>query len=211
MARLTFHVSMSLDGYITGPNPRPDEPLGDGGERLHEWMSGLGDYRASHRPASSTPDAEVIDEYTEAIGALIMGKRMFDVGEVHWGDDPPWGMPVFVVTHHARGVVAKQGGTTYTFVTDGIEAALHQAQAAAGDKDVGVAGGANLIQQYLNAGVLDDLEIHVVPVLLGGGVRLFDHLGSEPVELEATRVIESSAVTHLRLRVVKSSALGNRA
>jgi dihydrofolate reductase len=120
-----------------------------------------------------------------------------------WGDEPPFHMPVFVLTHHARETATMQGGTTFSFVTDGIEAALEQARAAAGDKDVAVAGGASVAQQYLRAGLLDELQIHVVPVLLGDGVRLFDHLGTGQVELEATRVIESHAVTHLRYRVVK--------
>jgi dihydrofolate reductase len=143
-----------------------------------------------------------------------MGRRMFSGGEGPWeddpnadgwwGDDPPFHHPVFILTHHARKPVTKEGGTTFTFVTDGIEAALEQARAAAGDKDVLVGGGANVAQQYLRAGLLDELQIHVVPVLLGDGVRLFEnHLGSQQGELECTRVIESPAVTHLRYRVVR--------
>jgi dihydrofolate reductase len=126
-----------------------------------------------------------------------------DPWEGWWGDDPPFHVPVFVLTHHPRETVAKQGGTTFTFVTDGIEAALEQAQAAAGEKDVLVAGGAEAIQQYLAAGLLDELQIHVVPQLLGDGERLLDNLGSDRPELEITRVIESPEVTHLRYRVVK--------
>jgi dihydrofolate reductase len=132
-----------------------------------------------------------------------MGRRMFTVGEDPWGDDPPFGMPVFIVTHRPRERVTKEGGTTYTFVTDGIEAALQQAREAAGDKDVAVAGGADLAQQYLNAGLLDELQIHLVPLLLGGGVRLFERPAAERLALEVTRVIASPAVTHLRYRVVK--------
>ena len=143
-----------------------------------------------------------------------MGRRMFSGGEgpweddpnadAWWGDEPPFHHPVFVLTHHAREPVTKQGGTTFTFVTDGIESALEQAGAAAGDKNVAVAGGASVAQQYLKAGLLDELQIHIAPVLLGDGVRLFEnHLGSERLGLESTRVIESPAATHVRYRVVK--------
>jgi dihydrofolate reductase len=125
------------------------------------------------------------------------------VADGWWGDDPPFGVPVFVLTHHPRETVTKQGGTSFTFVTDGIEAALDQARAAAGEKDVAIAGGASVAQQYLKAGLLDEIQIHVAPVLLGDGVRLFEDLGAEPAQLELTRVIDSPAATHLKYRVVK--------
>jgi dihydrofolate reductase len=128
---------------------------------------------------------------------------MFDAGEGPWGANPPFHVPVFVLTHNAKDMVAKEGGTTFTFVTDGIESALEQAQAAAGDKDVSVAGGASIVQQSIKAGLLDELQIHLVPLLLGEGRRLFDHLGTDHIELESTRVIESPGVTHLRFRVPK--------
>jgi dihydrofolate reductase len=197
MTRLKFDISMSLDGFITGPNPRREEPLGDGGEQLHEWMSGLTDLRAGHRTTTGTPDADVIADAYDDLGALVMGRAMFDAGEEPWGDDPPFGMPVFVVTHRARETDVRRGGTTYAFVTDGIESALQQARDAAGTKDVGVAGGADLMRQYLRAGLLDELQIHLVPVLLGGGVRLFE---GDQAQLECTRVVESVGVTHLRYR-----------
>jgi len=201
MVKVYVSLSMSLDGFITGPNPRPGEPMGDGGERLHEWMAGMADYR--ERGDTSNADADVLHELSSRTGALLMGRTMFDAGEVPWGDDPPFGMPVFVLTHRPRETVTKQGGTTYTFVTDGLEAALEQAKAAAGGKDVGLGGGANLAQQCLRAGILDEIQIHLVPVLLGAGTRLFDHLGAEPIELERTRVVESPvSVTHLSFRVV---------
>ncbi len=157
----------------------------------------------------SGPDDDIVNEWLDANGAVVMGRRMFSGGEGPWeddpnadgwwGDDPPFHVPVFVLTHHRRDPVVKEGGTSFTFATDGIEAALEQAQAAAGEKDVQVGGGAELVQQYLNAGLLDELNIHLVPVLLGnGGVRLLD--GLEPAELELTRLIESDAVTHLRYR-----------
>jgi dihydrofolate reductase len=201
MVKVYVSLSMSLDGFITGPNPRPGEPMGDGGERLHEWMAGMADFR--ERGDTSNADADVLRELSSRTGALLMGRTMFDAGEVPWGDDPPFGMPIFVLTHCPRETVTKQGGTTYTFVTDGLEAALEQAKAAAGGKDVGLVSGANLAQQCLRAGILDEIQIHLVPVLLGAGTRLFDHLGAEPIELERTRVVESSvSVTHLSFRVV---------
>jgi dihydrofolate reductase len=136
------------------------------------------------------------------VGAVVMGRQMFNTGEEPWGDEPPFHMPVFVLTHKPRPKVVKEGGTTFTFVTDGIESALKQA-AAAGDKDVMVAGGANAVQKYIIARVLDEIQIHLIPVLLGNGTRLFDDLGTEQIELETMSVIESPGVTHLRIRVVK--------
>ncbi len=211
MARLTCDLSMSLDGYVAGPNPTLEQPLGEGGERLHEWAFRLKSFRERHGlpGGESGPDDDIVNEWLDANGAVVMGRRMFSGGEGPWeddpnadgwwGDDPPFHIPVFVLTHHPRDPVVKEGGTSFTFATDGIEAALEQAQAAAGEKDVQVGGGAELVQQYLNAGLLDELNIHLVPVLLGnGGVRLLD--GLEPAELELTRLIESDAVTHLRYR-----------
>lgn len=214
MARLTFDITMSLDGFIAGPNPSPDEPLGEGGQRLHEWVYRLSKWRERHGLDGGTtgPDDEVLEESLGTAGAVVMGRGMFGGGdgpwgddpwEGWWGDDPPFRMPVFVLTHHAREPLTKDGGTTFTFVTDGIEAALEQARAVAGDKDVALGGGADVAQQYLNAGLLDEMQIHLAPLALGGGVRLFDNLGDELPELECTRVIESPAVTHLRYRVVK--------
>ena len=197
MGKVTVDITMSLDGFISGPN--------DSVDLLHEWLYGLESWRERHGLAGGEMNraAEVLDEAFKDVGAMVMGRRMFDLGEGPWGDTPPFHMPVFVVTHHAREKLVKEGETTFIFVTGGIESALKQAKAAAGDKDVSVAGGANIIQQYLKAGLLDEMQIHVAPLLLGAGIRLFDHLGPEPVELESTRVIESPGVTHLRFRVAK--------
>lgn len=205
MRKVTLDMSMSLDGFIAGPNDSVESPLGAGGERLHQWVFGLASWRQRHGlPGGETnPDADVFDESFKATGAVVMGRRMFDFGERYWGDNPPFHLPVFVVTHNARETLVKEGGTTFTFVNNGIESTLQQARAAAGDKDVSVAGGADIIQQFLNAGLLDEIQIHLVPVLLGGGRRLFDHAGAGHIELEPARVIESPAVTHLRYRVVK--------
>jgi dihydrofolate reductase len=218
MTRLTLDLSMSLDGFVAGPDQTLEEPLGKGGDLLHEWAVRSVSWREAHglSGGESNADAEVVEESLQATGAVVMGRRMFSGGagpwaddpnaDAWWGDDPPFHVPVFVLTHHAREPVVKQGGTSFTFVTDGIEAALEQARAAAGDKDVALAGGADVAQQYLKAGLLDEMQIHVVPVLLGGGVRLFDDLGSAPIELEATRAIVSPSVTHLRYRFAKGES-----
>jgi dihydrofolate reductase len=205
MAKVTSDISMSLDGFIAGPNDSVELPLGEGGERLHQWLYDLASWRERHGVAGgkTNADAEVLAESFENTGAVVMGRRMFDFGEKPWGNEPPFRMPVFVVTHDAREKLVKEGGTTFSFVADGIESALEQAKAAAGDKDVSVAGGANILQQHLKGGLLDEIQIHLVPVLLGGGRRLFDHAGTAQIELERIRVIESQGVTHLRFRVAK--------
>jgi dihydrofolate reductase len=214
MTRPKFDISMSLDGFIAGPNPSVEQPLGEGGERLHEWAFAASSWRERHGKSGgeANADSDVVEESLAHTGAVLMGRQMFGGGEGPWGDEPwegwwgdnpPFHVPVFVLTHHPREPLVKQGGTTFTFVTDGIDAALEQARAAAGDKDVAVAGGANVVQQYLEAGLVDEFQVHVAPVLLGDGVRLFGHLDPEQVELECTRVIESPAVTHLSYRVVK--------
>jgi dihydrofolate reductase len=193
VGKVTSNVSMSLDGFITGPNVGVGNGLGDGGERLHDWMF----------DAKSETDAAMVDEVYKSTGAVLMGRRMFDVGFEPWGDPPPFGMPVFVVTHEEREVLPMQGGTTYTFVTDGIDAALQRARAAAGDRNVGIWGGANIMRQYLKAGLLDEMQIHLVPILLGGGVRLFEGLDPEGIELRMTRSIETPRAAHLRFEVVR--------
>jgi len=217
MGELTVDISMSLDGFVAGPNQTLEQPLGEGGDRLHEWAVAVAKWREAHglSGGETNVDNDVVEEGLQNVGATIMGRRMFSGGEgpweedpnadAWWGDDPPFHHPVFILTHHARETVTKDGGTTFTFVTEGIEAALSQAREAAGEKNVAVGGGANVVQQYLKAGLLDELQLHVVPVLLGGGVRLFkDHLASAPSELERTRVVESpTGVTHVGYRVVK--------
>jgi dihydrofolate reductase len=210
MARLTCDISMSLDGFIAGPNQTLEEPLGRGGERLHEWAFRLKSFRERHgmTGGETGADNDLAEEWLASTGAVVMGRRMFSGGsgaweddpnaDGWWGDDPPFHVPVFVLTHHARETVTKQGGTSFVFVTKGPEAALEQAREVAGDEDVQIGGGGDVIRQYLRAGLLDELNIHLVPVLLGSGVRLFDDL--EPTELELTRVIESPYVAHLRFR-----------
>ncbi|MDX6413527.1 MAG: hypothetical protein QOH23_937 [Gaiellaceae bacterium] len=214
-SKTTVDITMSLDGFVAGPSPTVESPLGVGGERLHEWVYNLESWRQPHglTGGERNADSEVVEEGVAATGAVVMGRRMFSggsgpweddpVADGWWGDEPPFGVPVFILTHHPRETVAKAGGTTFTFVTDGIEVALEQAQAAAGERNVAVAGGANVVQQYLRAGALDEIQIHVAPILLGSGTRLFDDLGPALPELEITRVIQSPTVTHLRYRVAK--------
>jgi dihydrofolate reductase len=203
----TVHASlgMSLDGFVAGPNAGPNNPLGDGGMRIHRWVYDLEAWRErqSLQGGKTNADNEVSRETYARTGAFVMGRRMFDEGEVGWPDPPPFRAPVFVLTNRAREPWVRQGGTTFTFVTDGVESALKQARAAAGEKDVLISGGADTIGQFVEAGLLDELQIHLAPVLLGEGVRLFEGIDPRSVELERTRVIDSPRVTHLRYRVVK--------
>jgi dihydrofolate reductase len=201
MGKVTAGMSMSLDGFTTGPNDDPQKPLGEGGDRLHEWLEGLGDW--GERPDLTGPHADVFRASYAHVGAAVMGRRVFDNGVEPWGDNPPFHVPVFVVTHEARAPLVKEGGTTYTFVTEDIEHALAQARAAAENKDVVIGGGANIVRQFIDAGLLDELQIHLVPVLLGDGIRLFDRTGPRHIELECIEVVDAPGVTHLRYRIVK--------
>jgi dihydrofolate reductase len=213
MGKVVAEVSVSLDGYVAGPNPTLENPLGEGGDQLHEWAFGLKSFREPHGlPGGETgPDDELVAESQRATGAVVMGRRMFSGGEGPWegdtngkgwwGDNPPFHVPVFVLTNHPREPLAMQGGTTFTFVTDGIESAIEDARAAAAEQDVLVAGGANAIDQCINAGLVDELQLHLAPVLLGDGARLFDGVGPELPPFEVTHVLESPLVTHLRYRV----------
>jgi dihydrofolate reductase len=210
MSALRFQISMSLDGFVAGPGQSEQNPLGEGGMQLHEWAFALEAWRKRHgRPGGEVnASTEVVEESLENIGATVMGRNMFgghgpwgdSPWDGWWGEDPPFGHPVFIVTHHAREPVVKRGGTTFTFVTDGIESALEQARAAAGAKDVALAGGAEVAQQYLSAGLIDEMQIHLVPVLLGDGARLLENLRPAEVELECSRVIDAPGVTHLTYR-----------
>jgi dihydrofolate reductase len=214
MGNVTAEISASLDGFVAGPNPSLEQPLGAGGEKLHEWVVRLKTWREMHGMdgGETGPDGEMVAESLRATGAVVMGRRMFSGGEGPWegdpnadgwwGEEPPFHVPVFVVTHHTREPLPMQGGTTFTFVTDGVESAVERARAAAGDKNVSVGGGASVIQQLMDAGLLDEIQIHLVPVLLGGGVRLLENVGV--ADLERTEFASSpTGVTHLRFRVPK--------
>jgi dihydrofolate reductase len=210
MSKLRCQISISVDGFVAGPDQGTEHPLGVGGEQLHEWVVPLAAWRRSHGADGGdvNESSAVFEESMANVGASIMGRNMFgpvrgDWGNEEWngwwGDEPPFHTPVFVLTHHARGPVEMKGGTTFHFVTDGIEAALERAKEAAGDQDVMLSGGARVIQQYLVAGLLDELDLHVVPILLGGGARLFDDVRG--VELEQIRAIDAPGVTHIKYRV----------
>jgi dihydrofolate reductase len=212
MSRLRFQVSVSLDGFVAGPNPSEEHPLGEGGMQLHQWAFKLAAWRRPHGREGGDTNASsaVVEESLEGVGATIMGRKMFGGGpgpwgedpwEGWWGEDPPFHTPVFVLTHHEREPLAKEGGTTFTFVTDGIEPALAQAKDAAGGKDVSLGGGADVAQQYLAAGLIDELQLNVVPVLLGEGTRLFDNLSASGMGLEQIEVVEAPGVVHLKYRV----------
>lgn len=214
MSKLRFNITMTLDGYVAGPNQSVEHPLGEGAEHLHDWAFKQKFFREAHgeEGGETGTNDDVLRETFANIGATIMGRNMFGGGpgpwgndpwNGWWGDNPPFHTPVFVLTHHAREPLVMQGGTTFTFVTDGIESALDQARAAAGGKDVALGGGANVAQQYLAAGLIEEIEIHLVPLLLGGGARLFDNLAGSDVKLEPGRTIEAPGVTHLKYRVVK--------
>ena len=211
MSTVTAQISISLDGFTAGPDQSPEHPLGIGGEQLHEWALATEAWRRPHGRAGGerNVDSEVIEQLTAGVGAHVMGRRMFGGGEGAWdedwtgwwGDEPPFHAPVFVLTHHDREPLAMQGGTTFTFVTDGIGQALEQARAAAGGQKVAIAGGASAIRQCLAAGLLDELALHIVPVLLGSGTRLLEDVGD--VRFEQTSVVAGPAVTHATYRVVR--------
>jgi dihydrofolate reductase len=210
MTELRFEISISTDGYVAGPNQSEEHPLGEGGEQLHEWVVKLDAWRRSHGRSGGEANASsaIVEEAMENVGAVIMGRNMFGGGpgpwdpewRGWWGEEPPFHMPTFVLTHHEREPLEMRGGTTFHFVTDGIESALAQAEEAAAGKDVRLGGGAEAAQQYLAAGLIDELQLNIVPVLLGAGERLFENVGSS-LELEQTRVVHTPEVTHIRYRV----------
>ncbi|WP_067793993.1 dihydrofolate reductase family protein [Actinomadura formosensis] len=197
MSKVTCDISISVDGYGAGPGQRLEAPLGEGGDRLHRWVF--------EQPEAN---AEVIEKITSA-GAYIMGRNMFGPGRGAWdldwngwwGEEPPYHAPVFVLTHHPRETVTMKGGTTFTFVTGGIERALAQARKAAGDEDVAIAGGVRTVNQYLAAGLIDELRLHVAPVVLGAGERLFE--GTGDLRLEPAEVSRTDLVMHLTYRIVR--------
>ncbi len=213
MSKTLIRITMSLDGYVAGPNQSLKEPLGVGGEALHGWAVELAAWREQQGQKGGVVNASsaIMQEMFENVGAVIMGRNMFGGGpgpwkpdwKGWWGKNPPYHMPVFVLTHHPRDPLPMEGGTTFHFVTDGIESALNQAKRAAAAKDVLIMGGANAIQQFLAAGVVDEVNISMVPLLLGGGERLFDNLGDSAPRLEQTRVVEAPGVVHLRYRVAR--------
>ena len=213
MGKLRVHISTSVDGFIAGPNQTLEQPLGEGGEQLHDWVVQLEAWRKPHGLEAGEINAStsVVEELQSNVGATVMGRNMFGGGpgpweeddpwNGWWGDNPPFHTPVFVLTHHPREPLEMEGGTTFSFVTDGIESALDQARQTAGDKDVLIGGGANVMQQYLAARLVDEFELHVVPILLGDGERLLENVGD--LKLEQVRAVEAPGVTHIKYRVIK--------
>ena len=211
MSSVRSQISISLDGFVAGPNQSVQDPIGEGGMRLHQWVFATDSWREQHGRGGGerSADSEVVDETVEGVGAYVMGRKMFGGGDGPWdeawtgwwGEEPPFHLPVFVLTHHPREPLSMQGGTTFSFVTGGIEAGLEQAREAAGDEDVMIAGGASAIRQYLAAGLLDELYLHIVPVLLGAGERLLENVGDP--KLEPIKVVASPAVTHVKYRVAR--------
>ncbi|CCH15668.1 dihydrofolate reductase family protein [Micromonospora lupini] len=210
MGMVRSQLSISLDGYVAGPEQSQQDPLGRGGMQLHEWVFGLDTWRAQHGLTGGERgvDADVVEEMTRDVGAYVMGRRMFGGGDGDWdeswqgwwGDDPPFHTPVFVLSHRPREPLVLRGGTEFRFVTDGIESALRQAREAAGDRDVAIAGGASTVRQYLAAGLLDTLQLHLVPIILGGGERLLDGIAPR---LEQVSVVAGPTVAHLTYRVLR--------
>jgi dihydrofolate reductase len=211
MSKVICHQAISLDGFSAGPNQSLENPIGEGGMRLHEWMFATAAWRRMQDMSggSEGPDSAIVEEIasSDQVGATIMGRNMFAAGRGEWdpawkgwwGDNPPYHHATFVLTHHPREPVPMQGGTTFHFVTDGIESALRQARAAAGGKDVQIAGGASTVQQFLRAGQLDELYLHIVPIVLGRGERLLENVGDP--RMTPVEVIASPAVTHIRYRI----------
>jgi len=215
MSKLRFTISVSLDGFVAGPDQSVEEPLGRGGEQLHEWAVRLRSWRQAHGLEGGAVedddenDNKVMRESIANVGATIMGRNMFggqpgpwdrtEPWRGWWGKDPPFRHPVFVLTHHARESLGFDNGTSFTFVTDGIESALDRARQAAGYQYVNIGGGADVARQYLGADLIDELELHLVPVLLGGGTRLFDGAGSDLHGLELLRTLTGDGVVHLKL------------
>ena len=211
MSTVRFQIAVSLYGYAAGLDQSEDNPLGVGGMDLHRWVFELEAWRKQQGQEGGEVNASslVVEEAQSNVGATVMGRNMFGGGpgpwnedqpwNGWWGSDPPYHTPVFVLTHHPRASLEMEGGTTFTFVTDGIGSALEQAKQAAGGLDVLLGGGANVVQQYLSAGLVDEFELHVVPIVLGDGERLLDNVGS--LRLEQVRAIEAPGVTHIKYRV----------
>jgi dihydrofolate reductase len=214
MGKAKAQISVSLDGYMAGPNQSPENPLGEGGEDLHEWVVKTSSWRAGHGheggEGDENPSNAVIAAAQEDIGAVVMGRNMFgplrgewpdDSWRGWWGEDPPFHAPVFVLTHHPRDPIEMEGGTSFHFVTDGIEAAMARAREAAGEADVSVGGGAATLQQAIAAGLLDELLVNQAPILLGGGERLFDQLPAGPARFELRDLVRGREALHLTYRI----------
>ena len=205
MSKVFFDLGISLDGYIAGPNGGAKNPLGDGGISIHDWMFKQQAF-LSHLKLDggekNNKDNDIIEETFSRIGTNIMGKRMFEEGETNWPEEAPFHSPVYVLTHQKRDPWERKGGTTFYFTDDGIHIVLEKAKKYAGKKDVRISGGASTIRQFLNAGLIDEFSIHIAPMMLGKGVRLFDNIDKEKFSFQILEVINSPAVTHLKYKVI---------
>ena len=207
MSKVFFDVGMSLDGFIAGPNGGPKNPLGDGGIKIHDWMfkqKAFLQHLQLEGGETNNQDNDIIQEVIDRIGANIMGKRMFEEGEANWPEVSPFHTPVFVLTKEKREPWPRKGGTTFYFVYDDIITVLNKAKDAAGNKDVRVSGGADVIRQYLKAGLIDEFNIHLSPLLIGKGTRLFDESINEKTSVKLEKVIPSNDVVHLFYKVIKN-------
>jgi dihydrofolate reductase len=210
MSQVFVHMGISLDGYVAGPNRGPKNPLGDGGVAIHAWMFKQQAFRREHGQEAggeTGQDNRIVEGIMKRIGANIMGKRMFEEGEANWPENAPFHKPVFVLTNEVRKPWERKGGTTFYFVNDGIERALERAREAAGNKDVRISGGRDVVLQYLNAGLVDELSLALVPMFVGDGLRLFEGLDKGKVELSIVETVHSPDVTHLRYVVKKRRAV----
>ena len=212
MSNLRFSITMSLDGYVAGPDQSEQNPLGVRGTELHGWLFPLKEFHEMQggQGGETNASSPVVEERRANIGATIMGRNMFGGGAGPWGKDPwrgwwgenpPYHHPVFVLTHHAREPLEMEGGTTFHFVTDGIDSALAQARDAADEKDISLAGGASVTNQYLAAGLVDEIDISIAPVIMGGGARLFEHVQAGALTLMQVRAINAPGVTHIKYKV----------
>ncbi|GAB3806144.1 dihydrofolate reductase family protein [Virgibacillus kimchii] len=204
MGKVVFDISVSLDGFIAGLNDSSDNPIGDGGKQLHEWIYKLASWRKQHglTGGEKNRNDDILQGLAANTGAIIMGKRMFNSGADYWDEKPPFHMPVFVLTHEKRAMQVKEGGTTFHFVNDGVKDAFEQAKETAGNKDISIAGGASVIHQFLNAGLIDEFQLHVVPIFLGSGIRLFKSMNAQ-LKIEKISVLDSPEVTHMKYRLRK--------
>jgi len=204
MSKIFFSVGISMDGFIAGLNGGPKNPLGDGGTEIHKWLynqKAFLELLELGEGGETGKDNDIVNEIINRSGASIMGKRMFVEGEANWPENAPFHTPVYVLTHEVREPWERKGGTTFYFINDGIEIALQEAKQAAGDKDIRIAGGADTIQQYLNAGLVDDFTINFSPIMLGKGVRLFDNIDKGKFTIDIAEAVNSPQVTHLRYKL----------
>jgi dihydrofolate reductase len=200
MAKVFFSVSISMDGFLAGPNGGPKNPLGDNGTEIHKWIYNQKSFREQLELGAggeTGKDNDILKEVINRSGTSIMGKRMFEEGESNWPENAPFHTPVYVLTKHPREPWVRKGGTTFYFINDGIESALDKARKAAGNRDIRISGGANVIQPYLNAGLVDDFTIHYAPVMLGTGIRLFNKIDTSKFTIEIVEAVNSPLITHL--------------